>query len=248
MYVHTHTHTRTHTHADQGVLCFADFYDAAGRERADRPPLVVSSTSWTPDEDFALLLAALKLLDAALRRRGENRGRHDAPPVQVVVTGKGPMRAAFEAEVERAGLVCVRVWTVWLKADDYPQLLGWADLGICLRVCVSRYTAYVHVFLHTHTGGRTSGSACVCVCVWTACMYIYLYTHRCADLGICLHTSSSGLDLPIYILHVYLPLHTQVCGSRDLPAHVIIGPRLADEGGGHDRFWRAVCGRAVRCL
>ena len=169
MYVHTHTHTRTHTHADQGVLCFADFYDAAGRERPDRPPLVVSSTSWTPDEDFALLLAALKLLDAALRRRGENRGRHDAPPVQVVVTGKGPMRAAFEAEVERAGLVCVRVWTVWLKADDYPQLLGWADLGICLRVCV------------------------------------------CMDC-----------------MYVYLPLHTQVCGPRDLPAHVIIRPRLAD--------------------
>ena len=39
----------------------------------------------------------------------------------------------------------------------------WGDLGICLCVCVSRYTAYMCVFLYTHTGGRTSGSACVWV-------------------------------------------------------------------------------------
>ena len=43
-----------------------------------------------------------------------------------------------------------------------PQPVGGPrDLPVC--VCVSRYTAYMCVFLYTHTGGRTSGSACVWV-------------------------------------------------------------------------------------
>lgn len=91
----------------------------------ERAPLVVTSTSWTPDEDFTVLLSAMRLL--------ERRGRS----VVVVITGKGPLRAAFETSVRAEGFKIVCVWFAWLPIEDYPRLLAAANAGISLHASSS---------------------------------------------------------------------------------------------------------------
>ena len=102
------------------------------RLRAGRPALLMSSTSWTPDEDFGLLLDALILLDRAAVREPEA-----FPDVLVVVTGKGPQRAHYEQRMAGLALRRVAVRTLWLEAADYPTLLGAADVGVCLHTSTS---------------------------------------------------------------------------------------------------------------
>lgn len=128
--------------------------DARVREREhDRVAVVVSSTSWTPDEDFSLLLRALILLERTLMGMERDSEPVVFRKVLVVVTGKGPLKGAFEAEVallaSQGQLKRVVVRTVWLEPGEYPLLL------------------------------------------------------RCADVGVCLHTSTSGLDLPMKVLDMF---------------------------------------------
>ncbi|KAI0391402.1 glycosyltransferase family 33 protein [Xylariaceae sp. FL0594] len=90
--------------------------------------LIVSSTSWTPDEDFSLLLDALVTY-------AEDP---DHPPTIAVITGKGPQKAHYEAlisDLDHGGrLPGVTVLTLWLASlEDYGRLLACADLGVCLH-------------------------------------------------------------------------------------------------------------------
>lgn len=98
--------------------------------------LLVSSTSWTPDEDFSLLLKALvKYSELAMHSHPH------LPRLLVIVTGKGPQKTGFltkiatlEAE-DRLEMVIIK--TAWLSVNDYAALLGAADLGICLHMSSS---------------------------------------------------------------------------------------------------------------
>ncbi|CAM9480687.1 unnamed protein product, partial [Discosporangium mesarthrocarpum] len=101
--------------------------------RADRPALLVSSTSWTPDEDFSILLDALMRLD----RRSSSGAIPSLPYVIVVVTGKGPQKAHYLEKIREMRLTRVSICTAWLEPADYPLLLGSADLGICLHTSTS---------------------------------------------------------------------------------------------------------------
>ena len=102
--------------------------------RPDRPALLLSSTSWTADEDFSLLITALDKYQEAIKSGVK------LPKLLVVITGKGALRKPFEktvAEREKSAWkdVCVRCH--FLPAKDYPTLLGCADLGVSLHTSSS---------------------------------------------------------------------------------------------------------------
>jgi beta-1,4-mannosyltransferase len=92
--------------------------------------LVVSATSWTADEDFGVLLDALVQLDKAAASLPADKR---PPRLEVVVTGRGDLRAHFESRISSLGLVNTRVHTAWLQPEDYPRLLAAADLGVSLH-------------------------------------------------------------------------------------------------------------------
>ncbi|XP_025714872.1 chitobiosyldiphosphodolichol beta-mannosyltransferase [Callorhinus ursinus] len=92
-----------------------------------RPALLVSSTSWTEDEDFSILLAALEKFEQLILD-GES-----LPSLVCVITGKGPLKEYYSGLISQKRFQHIRVCTPWLEAEDYPLLLGSADLGVCLH-------------------------------------------------------------------------------------------------------------------
>lgn len=99
---------------------------------ARRLPLVVGPTSWTPDEDFDLLLESLERAERTLTAmRGE--GDPASPDLAILLTGRGEMRDEFNTRLSRRGFRRLAVRTVWLEPADYPTLVGMADAGLCLH-------------------------------------------------------------------------------------------------------------------
>lgn len=60
--------------------------------------MLISSTSWTPDEDFGVLLSALKMYD--------DEPNENLPRLLVVVTGKGPLKDHYVENTQRLSNLC----------------------------------------------------------------------------------------------------------------------------------------------
>ena len=97
--------------------------------------ILVTSTSYTPDEPLHPLLSALlkyaKTSDPSL------------PKILLLITGKGPMQPEYRQMIAESSLAgtdsnakCTAKM-VWLEPDDYPRLLACADLGISLHTSSS---------------------------------------------------------------------------------------------------------------
>ena len=141
--VHASSASSTFPPTDRGaeiarILAGACKDDAiAGQLLANKATKVlVSSTSWTPDEDFQLLLDALVQYVRDVRPGAR-------PPILAVITGKGPQKAMYErklAQLAKDGQLPpaeIAVRTAFLPMSDYARLLALADLGVCLHMSSS---------------------------------------------------------------------------------------------------------------
>ncbi|XP_056262508.1 chitobiosyldiphosphodolichol beta-mannosyltransferase [Pseudoliparis swirei] len=116
---------------ERTVFSVCDLSDDSVTLRAKRPALLLSSTSWTEDEDFSVLLEALQEYDGFIS------GGEALPSLVCVITGKGPQKDHYRKLIDSLHLEHVEICTPWLEAEDYPVLLGSADLGVCLHKSTS---------------------------------------------------------------------------------------------------------------
>lgn len=120
-----------------GTLLTCQQPQGAPAWRPGRPALVVSSTSWTPDEDFGILLAAAQAYDDAAAAASSSSRSSSYPDVVFVITGRGPQRDMYLSRIRQLHLSKVAFCSMWLEPEDYPLILGAADLGVCLHTSSS---------------------------------------------------------------------------------------------------------------
>jgi beta-1,4-mannosyltransferase len=94
---------------------------------------IICPSSWTEDEDFDVVIEAVTRLEDRIRGwEAQSPGRR-FPSLVILVTGDGARRVEFERRF--AGLPSRRVQlrARWLEPEEYPRVVGSADLGLCLH-------------------------------------------------------------------------------------------------------------------
>ncbi|KAM6080358.1 chitobiosyldiphosphodolichol beta-mannosyltransferase isoform 3-T3 [Theristicus caerulescens] len=102
--------------SDAEMSAFTEMDEESGHviKTRGRPALLISSTSWTDYERY--INEGVKL-----------------PSLVCVITGKGPLKDYYNGLINKLHFKHIQICTPWLEAEDYPLLLGSADLGVCLH-------------------------------------------------------------------------------------------------------------------
>lgn len=121
-----------------GTVCVSG--EVQADPRTPRPALVITSTSWTPDEQVDLLLTVGDALDTYLTSL-HNQYQHALPVsydrLVVVITGKGPNKQAFLTAYATKHWQYVTIRTLWLEMEDYPRILACAQCGLSFHTSSS---------------------------------------------------------------------------------------------------------------
>lgn len=93
--------------------------------------ILLSSTSFTLDEDFNILLDALKSYDQEVDLK-------QLPKVYLIVTGKGPEQDNFHRRIKELKFSKnIIIKNHWFSNEEYTQVIGVADLAISLHLSSS---------------------------------------------------------------------------------------------------------------
>ena len=92
-----------------------------------KPSVLISSTSWTEDEDFSILLDSLILYEK------EKLTKNSLPKLVCIITGKGPQKEYYKKCIKEHEFKNIAVITPWLESEDYPVVIGCGDLGVSLH-------------------------------------------------------------------------------------------------------------------
>uniref|UniRef100_A0A669BGL0 ALG1 chitobiosyldiphosphodolichol beta-mannosyltransferase n=1 Tax=Oreochromis niloticus TaxID=8128 RepID=A0A669BGL0_ORENI len=116
--------------AERTIFSVRDLADSTVTLRAERPALLLSSTSWTEDEDFSILLTALEEYEGFIK------GGASLPPLLCVITGSADLG------------VCLHKSSSGL---DLPMKV--VDMfGCCLPVCAIHFNCLDELVKHEENG------------------------------------------------------------------------------------------------
>lgn len=89
-------------------------------------PIIISSTSWTKDENFSLFFDAIEEYENIAIQQ-------NLPKIGCIITGKGPEKNYYTKKIKNKIWNHIKWSLPWLEADDYPKILNAATLGVCLH-------------------------------------------------------------------------------------------------------------------
>ncbi|TGZ84391.1 hypothetical protein EX30DRAFT_316315, partial [Ascodesmis nigricans] len=118
-----HTHPTTSPHATSILT--------------GKTKLLITSTSWTADEDFTLLLSSLLFYDRHASAHAFLHPTNPPPRILAIITGRGDLRNHYLSLASQYEFQHVDIQSVWLEAEDYPLMIGAADLGVSLHTSSS---------------------------------------------------------------------------------------------------------------